>query len=294
MKKIYIKEDKIKLIKEFFYRDNQANADNIIVQDIDTILENFEIEVEPDEVDLSSFKLEDSLNEEMWNENNELNPRIRLKLLDIADDFFNSLEVNFVKPIDIILTGSLCNYNWSEFSDIDLHIVVNFDEISEKTDFVKEYFDSKKNEWNNEHEGLKIYDFPIELYVQNSNEYGISNGMYSLERNEWIKEPNYNDLEPLNDVSSAKIKTVASNIMTKIDDYFDYFAECSDNHKLELLNREIDRLLYKLKQFRQRGLKRDSESAYENIIYKVLRRTGYLDDLWKLRTQIYDKLNSIN
>lgn len=274
-----------------------AQYHNMIYQegkDINTILENFELEVEPDEIDLSSFEIEKSLNREIWDENNELNSRIRLKLLDIADDFFNSLEVNFVKPIDIVLTGSLCNFNWSEFSDIDLHIIVNFDEISEKTEFVKEYFDAKKNEWNNEHKDLKIYDFPIELYVQNSNEYGISNGMYSLESNEWIKEPNINDLEPLDKVSSQKIKRIASNIMTKIDDYFDYFAECSDNHKLELLNNEIDNLLYKLKVYRQKGLEKYGESGTPNIVYKVLRRTKYLEDLWELRTQIYDKLNSIN
>lgn len=274
-----------------------AQYHNLIYQeekDIDTILENFNLEVEPNEVDLSSFEIEKSLNKEIWGENNKLNSKIRLKLLDIADDFFNSLEVNFVKPIDIVLTGSLCNFNWSEFSDIDLHIIVNFDEISEKTEFVKEYFDAKKNEWNNEHKDLKIYDFPIELYVQNSNEYGISNGMYSLESNEWIKEPDINDLEPLDKVSSQKIKRIASNIMTKIDDYFDYFAECSDNHKLELLNNEIDNLLYKLKVYRQKGLERYGESGTPNIVYKVLRRTKYLEDLWDLRTQIYDKLNSIN
>ena len=247
-----------------------AQYHNLIYQegkDFDTILENFELEVEPDEVDLSSFELEDSLNREIWNDNNELNPRIRLKLLDIADDFFNSLEVNFVKPIDIILTGSLCNYNWSEFSDIDLHIIVNFDEISEKTEFVKEYFDSKKNEWNNEHKELKIFDFPIELYVQNSNDYGISNGVYSLERNKWIKVPNIGDLEPLNDVSSDNIKKVASSIMTKIDDYFDYFAECSDNHKLEVLNQKIDNLLYKIKKYREKSLKLQGETRHTVILY---------------------------
>ena len=273
-----------------------AQYHNLIYQeekDIDTILENFSLEVEPNEVDLSSFEIEKSLNKEIWDENNELNSRIRLKLLDIADDFFNSLEVNFVKPIDIVLTGSLCNFNWSEFSDIDLHIIVNFDEISEKTEFVKEYFDAKKNEWNNEHKDLRIYDFPIELYVQNSNEYGISNGMYSLESNKWIKEPDINDLEPLDKVSSQKIKRIASNIMTKIDDYFDYFAECSDNYKLELLNNEIDNLLYKLKVYRQKGLEKYGESGIPNIVYKVLKRTSYLSDLWILRNQVYDKINSI-
>lgn len=30
-----------------------------------------------------------------------------------------------------------------------------------------------------------------------------------------------------------------------------------------------------------------------NLIYKVCRRTGYLDKLWELKNKIYDKKNSL-
>ena len=260
----------------------------------ESINENMEVEVEPDEIDLSSFDLEDTLNKDIWDSNDKLNSRIRLKLLDIADDFFNSLEVNFVKPIDVILTGSLCSYNWSEFSDIDLHIVVNFNEISENIDFVKEYFDSKKNEWNNEHKDLKIYDYPIELYVQNIDEYTNSNGVYSLEKNSWIKKPSIDNLHEIDNNSSEEIKKIASIIMTRIDDYFLYFDENNnDLHKLEILYKAISNLSHKLKRYRQKGLSKEGESSIPNVVYKLLRRNLYLEDLWELKNKIYDKLNSI-
>ena len=97
--------------------------------------------------DLSSFKPQKQLHPKVWI-NGKLNSRVRLRLLDIADDFIASLEVDWVKPDDIILTGSLANYNWSKFSDFDLHILIDFKKVDDRTNFVKDYFDSKKSLWN--------------------------------------------------------------------------------------------------------------------------------------------------
>ena len=153
------------------------------------ITENIDFEVNSSDIDLSSFRKRDQL-APIWNEEGELNPRIRLKLLDIADDFWEFVNLKWVKPNGIILTGSICNFNWSQYSDVDLHLIVDFDEIDEKTEFVRDYLDAKKNEWNNEHEGLKILDYPVELYVQNLGEMPQSGGIYDLEENDWIKKGN--------------------------------------------------------------------------------------------------------
>ena len=73
----------------------------------------------------------------------------RGQLLDIADDFTDSLQVDWVKPKDIIITGSIANYNWSEeYSDIDLHVLYDFKKVDKRVDFVKNYFDAKKKNWN--------------------------------------------------------------------------------------------------------------------------------------------------
>ena len=84
-----------------------------------------------------------------------LDSRIRLKLLDIAEDFIDFLGVDWVKPDDIIMTGSLANFNWNKkYSDIDLHVLIDFSKVDKRTDFVKKYFDSLKNQWNEVHEDL--------------------------------------------------------------------------------------------------------------------------------------------
>ena len=100
--------------------------------------------VSPEDVDLSSFEIQTELNPKFWKDE-KLDSRIRLKLLDIADDFVDFLEVSWAEPEDITMTGSLANYTWNEkYSDIDLHIIYDFNDIDERTDFVEGYFDGKK------------------------------------------------------------------------------------------------------------------------------------------------------
>ena len=257
------------------------------------INENFDLEVAPQEIRLDSFKKENRLNPKIWDNENTINSRVRLKLLDIADDFYKSLDIKWTKPIDIILTGSICNYNWSQFSDIDLHIVVDFSEISDKQDLVKEYFDSKKNEWNNEHENLNMFGLKVELYVQDVSENGVSNGIYSLEKNKWIKKPNENNVEDIKEPKENIIKIISSSIMTKIDDLENDFYTINDSHKLEIVLDKCDDLLSDIRDLRKKSLGDNGEFSIGNIVYKVLRRLEYLDKIWNLKIKIYDKLNSI-
>ena len=261
------------------------------VQEQKTISENLEFEVDSSEVDLSSFKKQDSL-PSIWKDEDTLDSKVRLKLLDIADDFWEYVDVTWVEPKGIIITGSLCNYNWSEFSDVDLHLIVDFNEIDERTDFVREYLDSKKNEWNEEHGNLKIYGYPVELYVQNIDEDVDAGGVYDLEENKWLRKPSYDDMEEIG-AESDDIKEKAARVMTIIDDMWDYFNGTDDSHKLEVLGDDADNLWRKIKKMRTDGLTEDGEMSVGNIVYKYMRRKKYLDKLFDLRAAIYDKVNTI-
>ena len=261
-------------------------------QFINKLTENFDFEVDSSEIDLSSFKKKHELVPNIWNPDGTLNSRVRLKLLDIADDFWEYINLTWVKPSGIILTGSICNFNWSQYSDIDLHLIVDFDEIDEKTEFVKDYLDSKKNEWNNEHSGLQIMGYPVELYVQNLGEMPESNGIYDLEENDWVREPNPDDIKSIG-LNKFSIKDKAAKIMTIIDDMYDALASTDDSHKIEKMGDDASYLWKKVKEMRKSSLEKNGESGSGNIVYKILRRTGYLDRLWKLSNVVYDKTNSI-
>lgn len=255
------------------------------------IIENIALEVEPEEVSLKSFKVNDYLENHIWGDDGNLDPCVRRVLMDISDDFWEFCNIRWVKPKTVLLTGSICNFNWSEYSDIDVHVVVDFSEIHDNKEFVQEYFDDKKNDWNNSHENLNVYGFPVELYVEDINAGTTSAGIYDLWKNEWLKEPEEGNLEPIK-LNKYAIKQVASEIMTEIDDLCDAFDNEDDKHKIEEIGDAADDLSKKIKATRKIGLKK-GEMGSGNIVYKVIRRMGYLDKLWKLKTDCYDKINSI-
>ena len=246
-------------------------------------------EVEASDISLKSFEIQDKLNPKFWI-NNKINSRVRLKLLDLADEFIESLAVDWVKPKDIVITGSIANYNWSKYSDVDVHILIDFKEVWKKTEFVQDYFDSKKALWAQEHEQLKIYGFPVEMYVEDTNGDNPSSGIYSLNKNKWIVEPNdFQDAQ----LNEPFIKDKAAKIMTEIDNIDDKIKKETDNHKLEVLSTKLKKLFDKLHKQRQESLDKNGEMGTYNIIWKVLRRSGHLDKIWEIINTVYNKVNSI-
>jgi len=280
-------------IDRFFREGIKLNPNVDSYEDDEYLYENYNLEYNKDEVDMSSFKKQNALNSQIWDNEDKLNSRVRLKLLDIADDFIETIGIRWIKPYDIILTGSLCNYNWSHFSDVDLHIVIDFNEISSKKEFVQEYFNSKKNEWNESHQDLNIFGFKVELYVEDIQNDSIRDGIYSLEANTWIKKPVFNNVKSIKKSKENKIQYLASIALTKIEDLENEFEQPLDNYQLRKLQIKIDKLLRTLKEIRQNGLQHHGEMSVGNIIYKICRRTQYLDKLWNLKNRVYDKMNSL-
>ena len=111
------------------------------------------------------------LNPVLW-DNNRLRPEVRVKLLEIARHFALYLNVPRLYLKDVTLSGSSAGYNYSEYSDIDLHLVVNKLES-------EELFTTKKNLYNSQHK-LHIQGIPVELYVQPANQPHHSAGIFSV------------------------------------------------------------------------------------------------------------------
>ena len=279
-------------IDRFFGEGIKLNPN--VDSDDDYLYENCNYEYNQNDVDMSSFEKQTSLQQDLWNSEDKLNSRARLKLLDIADDFIETLGISWIKPIDIILTGSLCNYNWSSYSDVDLHIVIDFSEINPKKHFVQEYFNAKKNEWNEAHKDLNIYGFKVELYVEDVENESVRNGIYSLEKNEWVKKPNIKYIKPLNNDKEQKIQYLASIALTKIENIEYELSQPLDDVKLRKLQNKTDKLLTTLQTIRKNGLESKGEMSVGNIIYKICRRTGYLQKLWDIKNKIYDNLKSLS
>lgn len=244
-----------------------------------------------EDVSIEPFEAKEELHPKFWI-NNKLNSKVRMRLLDIADDFVKTLDIRWVKPEDIVLTGSIANYNWTKYSDIDIHIIMDFKKVYSKTDFVKNYFDSKKNEWNSTHEKLRIYGFNVELSVEDVDAPCVSTGVYSLEKNDWVTEPK--------DLSDAKlnknyVEKTAEEYITKIDKLNKEISKESDAKKIETLSGKMLSIFNRLKGLRRDGLKtKAKEMSSGNIIWKILRAEGYIKKIWDVINFNYDRQMSLN
>lgn len=256
--------------------------------------ENINESLAPSEVDLSSFNIKKELNPKFW-KNDRLDSRIRMKLLDIADDFINFLGVDWVKPEDITITGSLANYNWNQkYSDIDLHIIMDYSKVDERTDFVDNYFYSQKKLWNEEHKDLKIFGFPVEVYVQDINEKHTSSGVYSLDKDKWLTEPEREKLSKKK-VNKERIKKTVSQYTERIDKLVDDSKNTNgDDYKMRKVYEGAQQLFDEIKKLRREDLSdTNNEISEGNIIFKALRRLGYIDKLDKVINKGYNTLNSL-
>ena len=231
------------------------------------------------EVDPEGFSINDQLEPRLWKDE-KLRPFVSKKLLAIANDFIDGLPFN-VTIQDVRFTGSLANYNWSKYSDIDLHIVVDFEEIDDNKEFVKEMFDAKRLRWN-EHHDITIKGYEVELYVEDIGEEHTSSGVYSIMDEEWVNKP-----EPIDatiDLETAKKK--ASDIEQQIAS----ISAMYDRGQFEKVLMHVDRLKKKIRSMRQAGLDTEAmEFSPENIAFKLLRRNDLLDMLTKLKYKAYDQ-----
>ena len=231
------------------------------------------------EVDPEGFPINDELEPQLWN-GDELKPHIAARLTEIAEDFIDGLPFP-VTIQDIRFTGSLANYNWSKYSDIDLHIVVDFTELDENKELVKQMFDSKRLRWNEKH-NIKIKGYDVELYVEDVGEQHSSSGIYSIMKEDWVQHPERIDRKV--DLDTAKKK--ASDIEQQITSVERLF----NGGEFEKVLRHIDRIKNKIRSMRQAGLETEEmEFSPENIAFKLLRRNDLLDQLTKLKYKAYDQ-----
>jgi hypothetical protein len=185
------------------------------------------------------------------------------------------------------MIGSLVNYNWSKFSDIDLHIVLNYNQFPNNSkDLYVEYFDLKKIVFNQKHD-IKIFGYDVECFVQDENETTFSSGIYSILYNDWVNEPK--KLVDKN-VDVKLIKNKAKQWMRIIDGVVDNI----DDESPDVIRSIVKKYKTKLKNFRNCGLEKNGEMSVENLVFKLLRRNGYIGKLYDLPTKLIDKKLSMN
>jgi predicted nucleotidyltransferase len=237
--------------------------------------------LEESELNKSGLMIQSRLHPKFWFKR-ELNSKIRRKLLKIAEDVAENLQLSdFVD--DIIITGSIAAYNWHTLSDIDLHILLDFSKVDKNTSLVKRYLDSQKTLWNKNHD-IMINDHEVEIYFQDSSEDHESAGIYSVLMGNWIKKPVKEKVKMDILAAEKKADSINNEIIT--------LQELFGKKKYRIVYGLSEKLKGKIKVMRQSGLSKEGIYSPENLAFKILRNNGLLEILSTLRTLSYDKLMS--
>ena len=241
---------------------------------------------------IKSFKPKNELNPKIWFLPNEkhmgdsdgqiqkMRPKVRERLLEIAYQFLDFVEIEFAIT-DVVLTGSLANYNWSEYSDFDIHIITNFNQFpSNQVDLYKELFNLKKALFNKSHD-IRIFGYEVELYIEDESEAHFSTGVYSILYDSWQHKPEKESVK----IDKDTVKRKAKQWM----DIIDGVLENIEDEDIDTAKQLINKYKEKLRKFRTCGLQDKGEYSSENLVFKILRRNGYLEKLRGATHKILDK-----
>lgn len=206
------------------------------------------------------------LNPKIWN-GDTLDIEVAAKLEDIAQAFEEFIGVD-LDVVDYTITGSNANYTWTEYSDLDLHLIIP----GSPTDEQRELFNAKKALWSEQHT-ITIKGLPVECYVQGEDEPHHSTGVYSLTKSKWLVEPK--KVKPMLDDAAIEAKKDA--VLAQIEQ--------------ALLSKDLDKLRAvkdKITQMRKAGLERAGEWSVENLVFKILRNLGLIDQITEKIRELED------
>ena len=209
-----------------------------------------------------TFKYHDNLNEKIWKDES-LRLEVKHKLIRIGHSWADFANIPRTAINDMVIVGGNANYNYTKYSDIDLHLVVDKSKLPNCPDLIDDYLKDKKQLWALTHE-IKIYGHDVELYAE---EDGISRpsnqGVYSVKYGKWLVKPK--KLNPNVDIVLLKKKT------QDLVDLIDIFISGKSDDLYEM-----NKLKNKIKNMRSVAIRRGGEFSLENLVFKELRNGGYL------------------
>jgi predicted nucleotidyltransferase len=228
---------------------------------------------------VTGLEYHEDLNPKLWKDY-KLLPDVAKKLDEIAANFIAFLKMDESKITEVVITGSNCNYNYSSQSDIDLHVIAQFDPdaTNDAGVDVQDSFTAFKTLYNDSHH-ISVSGYPIEVYVQPTSEHFTSNaGVYSLTNLHWLQQPVRQHIS----LDSREIERKAKPIMREID------RIVHGKMATAIALPKIKAVKHKIKQLRAAGLEAGGEFGVENLAFKTIRNLGFLDKLSKYHDAIQD------
>lgn len=213
------------------------------------------------------------LNPTLW-DGEALKPEVEHTLLKIAKAYWKFLSID--TPLaDIVISGSQANFNYSKHSDIDLHLIVSYDNV--QCDMaVDELFDTKRKLWKEQH-NIDIHGIPVEVYVEDTARPAVT-ASYSLLKSAWVNPP-----------KQTKVKADPDRIERICLSWMKLIASAIKSKDLE----QIDQAKDLLWMYRKKGLAIEGEMGVPNLVFKTLRNAGVTELLLMAVREINDRKLSL-
>ena len=215
----------------------------------------------------STLQYHDTLNPTLW-DGDVLKPEVRRACLNFIETWRKGTQIPLSLIEDIIMTGGNANYNYTDKSDIDVHLMIDRSKLSTDPALIDDYLQAMKSLWQDTHSPT-IYGYPLEPYAEESStKFPKDQGVYSLVHNEWLQHPvhGHHDFS-----SNVFLQKKVQFFADKINDLIDSKAEPN----------AFDAIKQKLKDMRSIGIQKYGEFAFENLVFKELRNSGVLDRMTK-------------
>ena len=211
-----------------------------------------------------TLRSHETLNPNLWKKE-KLDPEVWRALNRIGKEWQSFANIPDSAIRDVIICGGNANYNYTDQSDIDLHLVVDKEGV--KCDgLVDDYLQSKKQLWALTHD-ITVKGQPVELYAQDFRDpFRKGQGIYSLKSNRWLQKP-----------TKYKIDRRDPEVVRKTKQYMDSIDHMIDSKSDDISS--LRKLKNRLKQMRSTAIEKGGEVAPENLVFKELRNRGYLDKM---------------
>jgi hypothetical protein len=235
---------------------------------------------------VEAIEKHDSLNSKLFTKDEVLKDKVRDKMLEIVDTFLADLEEQEIKikVDDILLIGSNASYNYTKDSDIDLHIIANTKAVNYPAELGNALYSAYRSIFNKQLD-ISIYDIPLEVFVEIEDSARVSNGVYSVKNNKWVKKPVQEDIPDYD-------KEALNELVDKWEDDCKKLIDEIKADKLDDEKKVVKMLEDIYEKLRKKGVAK-SEYSIENLAFKELRNKGYLDQLKDYRNELTSKRLSL-
>ena len=124
------------------------------------------------------------------------------------------------------------------------------------------------------------------MYFENKGEPHAATGIYSLLRDKWVRQPDYN---PPTKIDASELKQRVLRVTDQVRRLERKLRKTKDKQDVSLIYNKARRIKDKIMRVRKEALQESGEFAFENLLFKQLRNNGIIEKILDLINGSYDR-----